>query len=109
MGIRKSTRVEPGRLIHVWTDDRGFRAEVFKMEWTWSASAGDKSMLFSKYQSAVDWVMDEWRLSKTGRGSWEELAAEMAGDLGLDWEALSDDEQRDLVDAARSTTRTVNL
>ena len=107
MGIKKSTRIENYRMIHTWTDDSiGFMAEIAKQEWTWVAVAGDEEgRMFARYQSAVDWVMDAWRLAKSGYQSWEEPAAVMAADLGKDWESLPDDEAQDLVDAARSNAR----
>lgn len=107
MGIRKSTRVQEMRLIHVWDDvEIGFHAEVFKRDWTWSAnSTTDEDRMFAQYQSAVDYVMDAWRLAKSGYHSWEEAGATLAGDQGKEWEALSDDEMQDYLDAARMSAR----
>lgn len=115
MSIKKSTRIENYRMIHVWTDDEiGFVAEATKEEWTWATRIGDsdtdlftEGRLFSHYLKAVDWIMDEWRLAKSPKVSWEEIAAEMAGDMGMEWEYLEDDVKQDLLDAARQMARMV--
>jgi hypothetical protein len=106
MGLEKRTRIEDYRMIHTWDDvDVGFHIEASKRDGTWQVDTNEYSKTFDRYQNAVDWVMDEWRLAKAGYQSWEEPAAVMAADLGKEWESLSDDEAQDLIDAARSSAR----
>lgn len=110
MSIRKGTHIENYRMIHTWTDDEiEFRAAVNKIEHTgeWIGRLGDDSKGFHRYQNAVDWVMDEWRLARAGLTSWEEGAAQMAGDQGLDWETIDDEMKQDFLDAARQVARMV--
>lgn len=106
MGIRKSTRIENYRMVHTWVDDEfEFVAEVNKVEGRWIARVTDKEQGFDRYQQAVDFIMDEYRLVKAGLDSWEGTAAVFAADRGLDWESLSDEEAQDFIDAARSSAR----
>jgi len=108
VAIRKSTRVENNQMIHTWTDDEiQFSAEVSKwVDGTWYGATQEKmGRRFSRYQNAVDWVMDEWRLAKAGLQSWDEQAAILAADAGVDWENMSDDGRQDFLDAVRTMAR----
>ena len=111
MAISKTTRVENYRRIHVWTDtENQFTAEVFKQDWAWVCQINGRSdTLFSRYQGAVDWVMDQWRLAKAGLTSWDEPAAQMAVDDGREWESLTDMEQQTYLDEARRVARAATL
>jgi hypothetical protein len=104
--MRKDTQIVNGVRVHVWTDAAtGFTADVYKREDQWCAEIGGQARLFHQYLRAVDWIMDEYRLAKSKFQSWEEAAATLAGDQGVDWESLSDDEMQDYIDAARQSAR----
>lgn len=107
MALRKSTRVEDHRLIHVWADSEiGFRAEVRKDDGWWKVNTStNMQATIQRYDRAVDVVMDEWRLAKAGHSSWDEPASQMAEDDGKVWADLSDDEQHDYIEAARADAR----
>ena len=77
-------------------------AEVCKEDGVWVVRSAGAVISVSSYQRAVDIVMDEWRLTKSGFDSWEDAAREMAEG---DWDDLSDYEQQDLINAVRSSAR----
>lgn len=106
MSLRKSTGMGGYYRVHAWHDaDLNFHAEAAKVDGEWFAEAGTASKMCRVYQDVVDWVMDRYRLAKAGLESWDSRAAELAGNDGKDWEYLSDDEQRDYIDAASANAR----
>lgn len=104
--MRKGTYIDGNnrRRVHRWTDrDLNFQADVYKGGvHEWVIIIGSSQWEVREYRTAVDIVMDEYRLLKTGFTSWEELAATMAE---VPWEDLSGEEQQDLVNAARLMAR----
>ena len=109
MSLRKSSRMAGYYRVHSWDDpDLNFHAEASKPDGEWYAEAGvagDRYEVFPDYQSAVDWVMDRYRLAKAGLDSWESRAATFAANDGRDWEYLSDIEKQDYIDSASADAR----
>lgn len=106
MGIRKSTRIEARKRVHVWSDpEHDFSATVRKDDGWWVVDTGRTRSTVQLYQRAVDIVMDDWRLAKSGYSSWEEPARQMAEDDAQVWDNLSDDEMLDYIEAARQDAR----
>ena len=106
MTLRKSSLLVGRDRIHYWDDkDLPFRAECYKGDKMWVAKTESSMRIDSTYQGAVDWVMDQYRLTKAGLNSWDGPAAILASADNLEWERLTTDERTRYINAARKNAR----
>ena len=104
MSLMKVVDRTGGGLTHFWSDENwDFCAEARKDEEGWLVKVAEQEVQqFATYRDATQYVMDEYRLVKSGYASWEALAADLAEEL---WEGASESDRAIYLMNARGMLR----